>query len=291
MLIACLAIAVLQDAEETYRKALAEQTTKANAADEEMKKAHAALDEGNFERAVEFAREAKRLREQSAAAKVRASAALTQLVPHLVELLESESVDARDRATRTLKEIGPPAIRHLLMARLKVKERDARARLEEILCGVDGDIRIDETGVVHQWAKEAVASSEYTLQDWSAQQARGAPDTEVGGDCKTAWAPLAQDAGEEWLELGYHIAVRITKVRVHETFTPGGIVSIDAIDEAGKRVRLWAGKDPGGVAPVWSEFETKPVVARRIVITLDTKAIVGWEEIDAVELVGEPVDE
>ena len=77
---------------------------------------------------------------------------------------------------------------------------------------------------------------------------------------------------------------------IHETFNPGAVVAIDARDtESGKQSRIWEGDDPGGQAPVFVEFEVKGTVAKEITILLDTARVAGWNEIDAVKIVGQLV--
>jgi hypothetical protein len=59
----------------------------------------------------------------------------------------------------------------------------------------------------------------------------------------------------------------------------------------GVRRRAWEGTDPGGPAPRWFEADVAGIVGREVILTLDTKKLPGWEEIDAVELVGALLDE
>lgn len=140
-----------------------------------------------------------------------------------------------------------------------------------------------------QWAVGANASSEYSNPAWSAQQATGEPDTFQGGDLQTAWASKQQDAGEEWLELTYEHSVRPTCVRVAETYNPGAVVKIEGQDSGGKWRVLWEGKDTNQECPGWFTVEMKPssFATRTIKITIDSAGVPGWNEIDAVELVGE----
>ncbi len=50
-------------------------------------------------------------------------------------------------------------------------------------------------GSFEQWASAAVASSQYGVDDWSASQAAGPPNSLVYGDQKTAWAAATKDGG------------------------------------------------------------------------------------------------
>jgi hypothetical protein len=122
---------------------------------------------------------------------------------------------------------------------------------------------------------------------WSPGQAAGAPDTHAAGDIRTAWASQSQDGGPEWLKLDYERPMEIAQVRVRETHNPGAVASITATLENGSEITLWQGEEPRGEAPVEMEFSVPGgVVARTVTVHLDTQRVPGWNEIDAVELVG-----
>jgi hypothetical protein len=101
------------------------------------------------------------------------------------------------------------------------------------------------------------------------------------GDHATAWASKLPDGGEEWIELSFRQPVRPTAVRVRETYNPGAIVRIEAKAAEGAWRVLWEGEDGGRECPRW----WSPRVVR---LTLASHKVPGWNEIDAVELVGEP---
>src|SRR5204863_1994729 len=118
------------------------------------------------------------------------------------------------------------------------------------------------------------------------EQATGAPDTMIAGDQPTAWAPLQQDGGAEWLRLEFGKTVEVAEVRIRETFNPGAIQKVLAID-GGMERPLWEGVEEIRPAPCEFVVTAKEgISARSIVVHLDTSRIHGWNEIDAVELVG-----
>jgi hypothetical protein len=122
---------------------------------------------------------------------------------------------------------------------------------------------------------------------WGPEQATGAPDTMEAGDLPSAWAPLKPDAGPEWLEVSFAKEVEIDEVRIRETFNPGAICKIAAISKDKIEIVLWEGDGNPMPAPV--DMVMRPVLgikSDRIKIHLDTKRIGGWNEIDAVELIG-----
>jgi hypothetical protein len=106
------------------------------------------------------------------------------------------------------------------------------------------------------------------------------------GDSQQAWAALGADAGVQWLELDYASEVPIEAVRVFENHNPGAVVK-----HRGPRQRrpvvIWQGEAPKKPEPhVFEAAAQAKATARRIRITLDTNKIPGWNEIDAVELIG-----
>lgn len=125
-------------------------------------------------------------------------------------------------------------------------------------------------------------------RDWGPEQATGAPNTTTAGDMRTAWASKTPDADDEWLLLEYDRLLVPKTVEVYETYNPGAVSRITAFRLDGHEVEIWKGTDPTpqGVAkgvsrmPVKVHFKTK-----RIKIYLASKAVPGWNEIDAVGLV------
>ncbi|MGD9128143.1 MAG: hypothetical protein PVH19_12265 [Planctomycetia bacterium] len=122
---------------------------------------------------------------------------------------------------------------------------------------------------------------------WGPEQATGAPDTPRAGDIQTAWASLQPDGGEEWLKVDFEKATNVAEVRIRETFNPGAISKVVAILEDGKEHVLWKGQEPATTAPSYFTVQVDAdVTSKSIKIYLDTKRKHGWNEIDAVELVG-----
>jgi hypothetical protein len=141
---------------------------------------------------------------------------------------------------------------------------------------------------VDQWAFAATASSERASPDWSAQQATGEPDVAGCGDHPAAWASAAAD-GVEWLDVRFRWPVVPRRINIHETHSPGSIVRVEVLDEAGQVYTVWEGEPtPAGTCPrLFSFLVTEvdvPVVGVRI--HLDQRDGGNWNQIDAVELVG-----
>jgi hypothetical protein len=76
---------------------------------------------------------------------------------------------------------------------------------------------------------------------------------------------------------------------VHETFNPGAIDKIATVSARNTETVIWQGKDPTArsAASGKSSFPIQAGVnSRRIKIELDSQAVPGWNEIDAVALHG-----
>ena len=150
-----------------------------------------------------------------------------------------------------------------------------------------------------QWAVSAIASSTYATDKSPASKASyapgaatGAPNVERYGDNGNGWAAETADKGIEWLEVKFAKPVQATELRIRQNSGPGAIIKVETLDEGGAKHVLWQGSDNQQYAPntiAWwrNTFEKtsfKVVGAR---ITLATNAVPGWNEIDAVQLLGD----
>ena len=116
---------------------------------------------------------------------------------------------------------------------------------------------------------------------------RWCPGFRGAGDYPTAWAPLSPNGGLEWLKLDYQNTVKVAEVRVRESYNPGAVYKITAVDGNGGELTLWEGTEIAGPAPYDSIFHPAgQVYTQSIKIYLDTSRVPSWSEIDAVELVG-----
>ena len=135
------------------------------------------------------------------------------------------------------------------------------------------------------------ASSEYGSGDWSAKQMLGEPDFYPDyGDSGRAWAPAHQNAGLQWVELGFAEAVYVERVDIYETFNPGAIVKVELVDTTGRWHLIWEGTEGRGGTAGARVFSVKngivTVPCARVRITIDTDSVSGWNEIDAVSITG-----
>jgi hypothetical protein len=159
--------------------------------------------------------------------------------------------------------------------------------------GADWALQQDEikNDTAGQWAVSAIASSTYSdatgQARFSAWQASGAPNVDQEGDNGNAWAPKTRDAGIEWINLAFTKAVAATGVRIRESAGAGAVIKVELIDTQGTVHPLWSGKDPTrGINYLLLTFAKTDFKVERVKITLATNLVAGWNEIDAVQLLG-----
>jgi len=150
------------------------------------------------------------------------------------------------------------------------------------------EIKNDSNG---QWAIEATASSAYNdakgTDSYSANQVTGLPNVDKYSDAPQAWAPKTQDAGIEWLDLKYPRPVRATAVRIRESYGSGAVIKVELFDEQGAAHTAWAGNDPTtDLNYLVLNIPKTTYKTARVKVTLATNVVPGWNEIDAVQLVG-----
>ena len=126
-----------------------------------------------------------------------------------------------------------------------------------------------------------------SLQNWSAMQAAGPPNATPTQDDPKAWAPRDAEMGLQWLELQYQAADRCTGVRIFEVCAPGAVAEIKAKDAAGTWHTLWSGRTAAtGRGPLELSWPATAFATQTLRLVLDTDRTPGWNEIDAVELIG-----
>jgi hypothetical protein len=150
------------------------------------------------------------------------------------------------------------------------------------------EIKHDPKG---QWAIQATASSTYGdaqgTASWSANQATSAPDVDKYGDDGHAWTTKTPDSGIEWLDLKYPKPVHASEVRVRESCGSGAVIKIEVFDDQGTAHAVWQGNDPTTeLNYLMVKFPKTTFKTDRVKITLATNVVAGWNEIDAVQLIG-----
>ncbi|MGE3807083.1 MAG: hypothetical protein AB7K24_20665 [Gemmataceae bacterium] len=131
------------------------------------------------------------------------------------------------------------------------------------------------------------AGEQTVKRRYGPEQAAGPPDTPRAGDLATAWASRTADGEDEWLLLEYAEPVVPAAVMVHETYNPGALYRVCVYKLDGTEVEVWKGKDPtppgsgSGISEIPIKVNFK---INRVKIFFDSKAVPGWNEIDAVGL-------
>jgi hypothetical protein len=145
-------------------------------------------------------------------------------------------------------------------------------------------------GEIRQWANSARASSQYGNPNWSASQALGEPDVTECGDNTNAWAS-EDDNTVEWIELTYPTPVVPTEINIYQSYNPSQVVEVMMYATNGERFIAWEGypesvENCPDLMTITLELDKK-IMVNKLRITIDQQVNGwGWNEIDAVELVG-----
>ncbi len=149
-----------------------------------------------------------------------------------------------------------------------------------------------------QWAVAATASSTYgdkspdATSSYTAHMTTGVPNVEKYSDHGNAWATATPDKGIEWLDVTFANAVAATQIRIRQNYAPGAIIKVELLVENGAKQTVWEGVDdqqyaPGTIAWFDRSFPRTTDRVKGARITLATNAVPGWNEIDAVQLLGD----
>jgi hypothetical protein len=122
---------------------------------------------------------------------------------------------------------------------------------------------------------------------WSPGQAAGPPNTHTHGDHSTAWAAQNADGGAEWLKVKFENAVEVGEINIHESFNPGAVSKVSVFLPDGSQKVIWEGAGTAETGLIERAIQVPPgVKSDEVLIELDTSRVPGWNEIDAVEIVG-----
>ena len=126
-------------------------------------------------------------------------------------------------------------------------------------------------------------STQYTATSWSAAQVLGPPNVPMHGDNPNAWASLGADDRDEWLEVGFENAGRVSGFEIYESFNPGAVDRVELIMANGKAQTfdIRGTRTPGTKQRFACTVE--PVIAVRVHIA--STQVPGWNEIDAIGVV------
>ncbi len=144
-------------------------------------------------------------------------------------------------------------------------------------------------GEISQYASSASASSQVSGGNYSAMQAVGAPDTTSCRDI-TAWASYSS-SGKDWLLLTYDQAVIPTRILIRQVNTPGSIILVEVLTEAGAAIPVYTAqpqRTDDCFALLDIPVEGVQARVRSLRVTIDQAQLGNWDMIDAVQLIGKP---
>ena len=103
-----------------------------------------------------------------------------------------------------------------------------------------------------------------------------------------SWRPLEPDGGMEWIVVRFAQPVYAYTIEVHEGFNPGSVVAVEILNEEGKWLSVWEGEDPTRDCPgvLEVDFSTLPFPTSVVRVEMNTSLIPGWNQLDAIKLVG-----
>jgi hypothetical protein len=148
--------------------------------------------------------------------------------------------------------------------------------------------------LIRQWASAGEATSEFGADSWSAQQAAGAPDSLTCGDQVSAWASATSTGVDSITLYFYDQPVIPTEINIIQSYNPSQVVKVELLDPYGEYYdAIIYEAEPIATAecPYTLSIPVTGIdyLVMGVRITIDQSVLgLGWNEIDAVELVGYP---
>jgi hypothetical protein len=222
-------------------------------------------------------------------------------------LVELSGEAANEALLRLFARAPDEAMRRSLIRMLNGAELQAALELLRAASALEQPVRLDAArkvgeydepafdAFVAQWLQverdtQVIAalggSQQKEVRGWSAKKACGPPDADPHRDDPNAWASKNPDMGLVWLQLTYSTPMRANGVRVFEVNSPGACAEVLARNPDGSWMTLWRGHADGGGQPLLIQFPLTAHAIATIRLVLDTNRKPGWNEIDAVELLG-----
>lgn len=246
-----------------------------------------------------------------------------QALPGLERVVQQRPDQARDAALRVLVELAganangaiarlfaattDDALRQLLVRSLDGGETIAACEVLTSASGAAQPVRLaaavatggfDDAAIdamVERWRPRetdpavlaALGAAGTGAAGWSPAKATGAPDADAQRDDPNAWAPRSPEMGRQWLQVSFPTAVPAHGVRVFEVNAHGALVEVLGKGPDGGWIALWRGSTTvAGGSPRVLTWPPPSVPIRTLRLVLDTDRTQGWNEIDAVELLG-----
>jgi hypothetical protein len=132
-------------------------------------------------------------------------------------------------------------------------------------------------------------SSQYASVAWSASQATGSVNTyPLYGDITTAWATATSDASREYISLGYSNPQPVSQILVYETYNCGAVDTIYLRNANTNTWNIVYTTTAASLSPVSRVLNviipTTSYPVNGVRLALNSGAVPGWNEIDAVQI-------
>jgi hypothetical protein len=137
------------------------------------------------------------------------------------------------------------------------------------------------------WASHVRSfSSQYGTDSYSAARVIGPPDvSSPGSDNVNAWASQTADGASEFLEVGFDTPRPLRGLDILESYNPGAVTQVELVFLDGTRQVVYTGEPVHGLGATYRRQLQFTCTAEEVVgarITLDSRAVPGWNEIDAI---------
>jgi hypothetical protein len=134
-----------------------------------------------------------------------------------------------------------------------------------------------------------VFSSEITNTDWAAAQIIGQPNTYPAyGDFMSTWSSATPDNQREYIELGFSNPAPINFVKLYETYNPGAVDTVYIFNPntvAWDIVYAVTAEAQIPTARIFTiDFPLTPYPVSKIRLALNSPAVSGYNQIDAVSI-------
>lgn len=164
-----------------------------------------------------------------------------------------------------------------------------------LLCTTCSELDKFEGVPIRQYAYEVIDfSSHYTsLPYYTAYEALGEENVYPNyGDLEYSWASLTPDGQREFIVLGFETPQTIHTIEIFETYNPGAIDTVFIRNESTGEWRKVYSKPARTDLPPQARifaiyFQETTFLVDAIRLALNSPAVPGWNEIDAVAIGGQ----
>lgn len=141
-----------------------------------------------------------------------------------------------------------------------------------------------------QWASSVIDySSQYSSTSASAEQILGPPDVGSYGSSATAWGTSSPNSPNEYITVSFDMPTYAYGCVIVENANNGFVSRIDVINLDGEFDPYWIGDDPSDQNVLTNTMFLWPqtgYLVQGLRIYCDNDQVSGWNEIDAVQLLG-----